>query len=183
MTTAEYDAFVQMFQELASMFRFYGTEEQRAAAMGAYFETLRTYPLDRVRRGYEQLKVTATKWPVPAAWIAAMPRGESALPEMDWRQVKASDEAEKLFYEGPLCRCKECEQANVTHLHLRYVPVLNSDGDVMAMKHPNRSQPVLLGEWIHGQRLRNWYAARAEFYQKLASLKPGVRQAIEKVEV
>jgi hypothetical protein len=53
----------------------------------------------------------------------------------------------------------------------------------MAMKHPNRSQPVLLGEWIHGQRLRNWYAARAEFYQKLASLKPGVRQAIEKVEV
>jgi hypothetical protein len=178
MTNQDLAAFSEMFGELASMFRLYGSEDQKAQTLSAYFETFKPYPLERVRAGYETLKVTATKWPVPAAWIAAMPRGDSALPEMDWRQVKASDEAEKLFYEGPLCRCKECEQANVTHLHLRYVPVLNSDGDVMAMKHPNRSQPVLLGEWIHGARLRNWYTAKAEFYQKLESLKPGVAKAI-----
>jgi hypothetical protein len=179
MTTADYSAFVEMFGELASLFRFYGTDEQRAAALSAYFQTLQSYPLDRVRRGYEQLKVTATKWPVPAQWIAAMPRGDSALAPMDWRQVKASDEAEKLFYEGPLCHCVECERAHVTHLPLRYVPVLNSDGEVIPLQHPNRSQPVLRGEWIHGQRLRSWYRAKAEFYQKLESLKPGVRAAIE----
>jgi hypothetical protein len=97
--------------------------------------------------------------------------------------VKASDEAERLFYEGPLCRCPECEQANVTHLPLRYVPCLNGDGEVMPMRHPNRSQPVLLGEWIHGARLRNWYAARAAFYAKLESLKPGVKRELDAVTV
>jgi len=183
MTSADYSDFVAMFQELASIFRFYGTEEQKAAAMGAYFQTLQSYPLDRVRKGYEQLKVTATKMPVPAQWITAMPRGDNALPEMDWRQQKASDEAERLFYEGAFCHCAECEQANVTHLNLRYVPVQDRDGNVMPMKHPNRSQPVLLGEWLHGQRLRSWYRARAEFYQKLESLKPGIRQVIEPAEV
>lgn len=179
MTSADLGAFSEMFHELASMFRLYGTEEQKTATLSAYFETLRSYPLERVRRGYEQLKTTATKWPVPAAWIAAMPRGDNALPLMDWRQVKASNDAEQLFYEGSLCHCVECAAAHATHLPLRYVPVLNADGDVIPMKHPARSQPVLLGEWIHGQRLRNWYAARAEFYQKLQSLKPGVRQILE----
>lgn len=179
MTTADVAAFSDMFGELALMFRFYGSDEQRAAALGAYFQTLQTYPLERVRRGYEQLKVTATKWPVPAQWIAAMPRGDSALPELDWRQVKASDEAERLFYEGPLCRCAACEQAGITHMPVRYVPCLNGDGDVIPMTHPNRSQPVLLGEWIHGPRLRQWYAAKAAFYAQLQALKPGVRQIIE----
>jgi hypothetical protein len=69
----------------------------------------------------------------------------------------------------------------VTHLHLRYVPVQDRDGNVMPMKHPNRSQPVLLGEWIHGARLRGWYRARAEFYQQLEKLKPGIKREIESV--
>lgn len=181
MTPSDFDAFADMFRELASMFRLYANDEQKAATLSAYFETLRSYPLERVRRGYEQLKTTSTKWPVPAAWIAAMPRGDGALPPMDWRQVKASNDAEQLFYEGPLCHCVECVAANVTHLHLRYVPCLNSDGDVIPMKHPARSQPVLLGEWIHGNRLRNWYAAKAEFYQALERLKPGVKQILETV--
>ena len=178
MTGQDIGAFSDMFHELASMFRLYGTDEQKAATLGAYFDTLRSYDLQRVRVGYEQLKTTATKWPVPAAWIAAMPRGDGALPEMDWRQVKDANEAERLFYEGDRCSCGECVAAHVTHLHLRYVPVLDSSGEVVPMKHPARSQPVLLGEWIHGARLRNWYAARAEFYQQLERLKPGVRQVI-----
>lgn len=179
MTGHDIGTFSDMFNELASMFRLYGTEEQKAATLSAYFDTLRSYDLNRVRRGYEQLKTTATKWPVPAAWIAAMPRGDGALPEMDWQQVKAANEAERLFYEGGLCHCVECEGANVTHLYLRYVPVLDANGDVVPMKHPARSQPVLLGEWIHGMRLRKWYAARAAFYQQLEKLKPGVRAAID----
>lgn len=184
MTQGDFSAFAEMFQDLASMFRLYGNDEQRAATMGAYFQTLRSYPLDRVRRGYEQLKTTATKWPVPAHWIAAMPKGDAGLPEMDWRQIKASDEAERLFYEGERCHCRECDEAGATHLNLRYVPCLDANGDVIPMKHPYRSRPVCLGEWTHGYRLKRWYAARAEFYEKLDRLKPGVRREIEKpVEV
>jgi len=154
MTSQDLSAFSEMFRELASMFRLYGTEEQKASTLSAYFQTFQDYPLERVRKGYEQLKTTATKWPVPAQWIAAMPKGVlRERPLMDWRQMKASDEAERLFYEGELCTCSECADANVTHLNLRYVPCLDADGAVIEYWHPNRNKAVLLGEWIHGYPL------------------------------
>ena len=175
-------AFSEMFRELASMFRLYGNEDQKAATLGAYFETLQTYPLERVRQGYEQLKTTATKWPVPAQWIAAMPKqGGADLPVMSHAHARESDEAERLFYEGDPCACADCILANATHLPLRFVPCLDADGAVISQRHPRTNKPTLLGEWIHGYRLKRWYAARAEFYTKLETLKPGVKRELEKV--
>src|SRR5688572_27799250 len=176
MTSGDLSTFSDMFNELASMFRLYGSDEQKAATLSAYFDTLRNYDLNRVRRGYEQLKVTATKWPVPAAWIAAMPRGDGQLVDMTHAQMRESDDAERLFYEGPMCRCRDCVEAHVTHLNLRYVPLLNADDEVIQLRHPLRQKAVVIGEWIHGHRLKRWYVARAEFYTKLETLKPGVRR-------
>jgi len=172
-TQADFSIFAEWFNDLADMFRLYARDEQKAAMLGSYFQTLEKYPLERVRLGYERLKEISSRWPHCAAWIAAMPRQDGGeLSFMDWRQVKASDEAERLFYEGDLCHCRECVEASVTHLPLRYVPCLNADGELIALRHPNRSHPVYLGGWIHGYWLRNWYAARSEFYQKLEATKP-----------
>lgn len=180
MTGQDLPAFAEMFQDLATIFKFYGTEDQKASALSAYFNTLQKYPLERVRQGYDNLKATAQKWPVPAQWIASMPSGQGAgLPLMSHTAARESDEAERRFYEGDLCACPECVSANVTHMPLRFVPCLDANGDVIPMLHPRTQNRRLLGEWIHGHRLKRWYAARAEFYQKLESLKPGARAVLE----
>lgn len=184
MTSHDLQAFSEMFRELASMFRLYGNEDQKAATLSAYFETLQTYPLERVRQGYEQLKTTATKWPVPAQWIAAMPKAPGAdLLVMSHSQARDSDEAERLFYEGQPCPCADCVVAHVSHMPVRFVPCLDANGETISMRHPRTQKPTLLGEWIHGHRLKRWYGAKAEFYQKLASLNPGVKAIVETEQV
>lgn len=53
---------------------------------------------------------------------------------------------------GAPCRCPECFQAGVSEKELRRDP---------------RS-----GEWLHGQNLRRWYAARDEFFALKATIGP-----------
>jgi hypothetical protein len=172
-----------MFDDLAVMLRFYGTADQRAAAVSAYFDTLSKFPLDRVRRGYQALKESASKFPAPAQWIAAMPRESvSDLIVMSARHASEYDDAEKKFYEGDFCSCKECTDANATHLNLRYVPCLDASGATMPRQHPTKRTAVLVGEWIHGHRLKRWYSARAEFYRKLEATKPRVKDLLATTE-
>lgn len=179
MTGQDLPAFAEMFQDLATIFKLYGTEDQKASTLSAYFNTMQKYPLERVRQGYDNLKATAQKWPVPAQWIAAMPSGQGAdLPLMSLTAARESDDAENRFYEGELCACSGCVAANVTHMPLRFVPCLDGNGEVIPMLHPRTQTRKLLGEWIHGHRLKRWYAARAEFYQKLESLKPRAIKAM-----
>lgn len=179
MTPQDLGQFAEWFHDLAATFKLYGTEDQKAATLASYFQTMQRFPLDRVRLGYEKLKETAQKWPVPAMWIGAMPKWEGAdLPIADWRQAKAYDEAEQLFFEGDFCTCRECAEANATHLALRYVPCLDATGEPIKLRHPSKLKPVYAGEWIHGYRLKRWWAARGEFFATMDRLKPGIRQAI-----
>jgi hypothetical protein len=109
-----------------------------------------------------------------------MPRESVAdLLVMTARQASEYDHAEKLFYEGDFCACRECVDADATHLNLRYVPLLNANGETMPRQHPTKRTAALLGEWIHGHRLKRWYAARAEFYTKLEATKPRVKALLE----
>lgn len=180
MTQADFPIFAEWFQNLASMFRLYASDDQRASMLGAYFQTLERFPLERVRQGYEHLKETAHRWPAPAVWIQAMPKFEgSDLPLMSHAQARASDDAERLFYEGPFCHCRDCVDAHATHLNLRYMPCLDASGQTIRLLHPRTQQPKYLGEWVHGQRLRTWYRLRAEFYDKLHALKPGVAKELQ----
>lgn len=185
MTQADLPAFREMFEGLLfSGLSFTPPKDQREQALATYFQALESYSLPAVRKGYEKLQHGLAKFPAVSQWVQAMPRdgrgGE--IPVMSHAQMRESDEAERLFYEGALCRCQLCEQAHVTHLPLRYVPRLDGNGDPVQQMHPRRNKPVIVGEWIHGGRLRTWYAAKAEFYQKLESLKPGVKQILETVE-
>jgi hypothetical protein len=171
MTPQDLLAFGEMFTDLTKIFRFYGTEDQKSASLNSYFDTLQAYSLERVRAGYEQVKVTATKMPVPAQWIAAMPKG-SELPLMTRSQAAEYDDAERKFFEGELCRCRACVEDDATHLPLRFVPCLDAHGDVITLQHPWRQKPVCLGRWIHGAELKRWWAARGAFYTALAALGP-----------
>lgn len=141
--------------------------------LATYFRALQSYPWPAMQAAHEHLQRTATSWPPVAAWVGAL-RSDVAtgLPVMTGAQARAADDADRAFFEGACCVCSACTEAHVTHLPLRYVPCLDANGDVMPMKHPARSRPVLLGEWIHGYRLKRWYAARAEFYTKLEATKP-----------
>ena len=51
---------------------------------------------------------------------------------------------------GSACDCPECRQAGVTHLRLRRDPHT--------------------GAWLHGARLRSWYAAKAAFIADVKAL-------------
>lgn len=171
MTSHDLPRFHELFDVLATTFRLKG---DRDAMQAAYFQALERYPIEAVELGYENLRRTEEYWPAPAKWIAAIPaRGTAAvLPLMTPEQVRASDEAERRFYEGDLCACPDCQRAGVTHVPLRYVPVLDAQGQTIPLQHPRKSQPVLLGEWIHASRLRHWYAAKAQFYERLHAMKP-----------
>lgn len=174
MTEHDHPAFRQMFEDLwHSGLTRTPPRDTREHVLAAYVQALESYPLSAVRSAYAHLQRTTEVWPPVAAWIAAIRQHPlSALPRMTPQQARESDEAERLFYEGALCRCRACVDASATHLPVRYVPCLDANGAVIPMQHASRRRPVLRGEWIHGDRLKRWYVARAEFYQKLDRLKP-----------
>lgn len=184
MTGHDLPAFRQMFEDLwHSGLSRTPQRDKLESVLATYFQALETYPIGAVKAAYEHLQRTATNWPPVATWVAAIRSNPaSGLPLMNPRQIRESDEAERLFYEGELCHCRECEDAHATHLPLRYVPCLDADGNVIPMQHPNRRRPVLLGEWIHGHRLKRWYAAKAAFYEKLATLGPKAMPEVRPVE-
>lgn len=182
MTESDRDAFRQMFSDVfySGLPRTPGRDKFEQVC-ATYFEALQPYPISGIQAAYDNLQRTATGWPPVSAWIASIRSNPVAsLPQMDWRNVRESDEAEARFYEGDPCSCRECTQAGATHLPLRFVPCLDANGAVIPMQHPKRIRPVLLGEWIHGHRLKRWYATRAEFYVKLEATKP---KAIPRPEV
>lgn len=151
--------------------RYRPSEDRRQSVLTSFYQVLEKYPLPAVIGGQEQLQATATSWPAPANWIAAMPRRdrESQLPEMDWRQLKAFDAAYEAVYEGEPCGCVECREAEVSHLPIRYVPMVDASGALVQRKHP-RLGTVYVGEFIHGYRLKNWWRLRGEFFSLIGTL-------------
>lgn len=167
MTDHDLGAFADLFDDLALIgLSFTPTRDKREHAKAVYFEALRAYPFVSVRAAYQHLRETASKWPAIAQWIGAIPRNPTAgLPELVPSQMRELEEAERKGYEGDLCACGDCTAAGASHLPLRYVPVLDPQGQPVRWKHPARMQPVIMGEWLHGRRLKAWYIARAHFYE------------------
>lgn len=171
MTDHELSAFRELFEDLFfSGLARTPMQDRKEQVLATYFEALRPYPFAAVKAAHAQIQRAEKNWPTVSVWIAAIRSNPvSSLLLMTPEQQSESDEAERLFYEGPVCRCSECRFTHADHLPLRYVPLLDGNGRVMPIQHPNRQRPVILGEWIHGVRLKRWYAARAEFYLKLES--------------
>lgn len=149
------------------------SEEIRARAKAEYFDVLRAYPIEAVQSSYESLRRKMKKWPVPADWLEALPPFGSTgrLPMLTPQELALNAEAERLGYEAAaVCGCPVCREAYCAQPP-RYVPQLDRDGCVIERRHPDKiGRAVLLGRWIHGQELRRWYSARAEFYALQAKL-------------
>lgn len=138
-------------------------EDIRTRAKSEYFDVLRPYPMEAVASAYETLRRKMKKWPVPADWLEALPPGGASrqLPVLTTAQAQESDEAEALGYERrEPCRCLQCQRDGTTHMFSRYVPRY----ELGERRHPNRNRTVLLGRWLHGDELRRWYIARAQFH-------------------
>lgn len=177
MTTNDYATFREWFDTLASLF-FRGPKniDERSRMAGAYFSALEQYSAGDVFRGFEHLRdswPSGKGMPAPSDWKVAMPRQTVArsLEVMTPVEMQESDEAERKGYEGGVCQCVACRAAGVTHQPIRYVPQEDVSGELLRRRHPVTGYEKILGVWIHGERLRNWYTARANFYEAFAKLK------------
>ena len=172
MTESDHATFRLWFDTIASLFyRGPKDTENRSRMAGAYFSALEPYPAADVFRGFEGLRdnwPSGKGMPSPSDWKAALPRQGSnrSLAELTPREVIDVQYAEDEAYQGECCHCADCTEANVTHQPIRYVPRLDASGELMKRRHPRTGLEKLLGEWIHGQRLRNWYDERGKFYEK-----------------
>lgn len=171
----EYDllAFRELFDDLVATFgRRFGSEAERTRCVAQYFDVLRYFDLPDVRRGFDRLREGDGFPKGPSAWRAAIPSsGASRWPAMTDAEMRECDDVERRGYEGDVCVCRECREAGVTHQPLRYVPRLDASGELMKRRHLRNGAEKILGEYIHGERLRTWYTARADFYQAFADLK------------
>lgn len=165
--------FSDWFDVLAVTHRLQATEDQRSRMKAEYFDVLRPYPIEAVAGSYESLRRKMKKWPVPADWLENLPPFASVarLPLLTPEEIVEHDEAERLGYEQPsICTCPRCTAADC-HMPPRYVPRVGLDGQPIERRHPTRQgRPALLGEWLHGDRLRRWYSVRADFYALKAKM-------------
>jgi hypothetical protein len=173
MTQADWAEFREMFEALSAAFRVrYITDRARDQALAQYFDVLSPYPISAVRRGWDKLRVAENFPKGPGTWLTAIPKSHGGdLVVMTPAEMRESDDAERRGYEGDPCQCRECREVGVTHQPIRYVPRLDASGELMKRRHPVSGYEKLLGEWIHGARLRTWWSARADFYQAFANLK------------
>lgn len=182
MTDADYPQFREMFEALSAAFRVrFISDKARDQSLAQYYDVLRLYAIGDVRRGFERLRDGENFPKGPAQWRQAIPRSAlSEVPAMAPGDFAELEDAESRGYEGNVCHCQDCRAAEVTHQPIRYVPREDSQGRLLKARHPRTGEEKILGVWIHGERLRNWYTARANFYEAFATLK---RRAMPKAEV
>lgn len=174
MDANHYQQFGDWFDVLAVTHRLQATEDQRTRMKAEYFDVLRSYPVEAIASSYESLRRKMKKWPVPADWLENLPPfGSTArLPPASPEEVAENDEAERLGYEAQaVCTCALCVAADC-FLPPRYVPRMYQ-GEVIERRHPTKQgRPLLLGMWLHGESLKRWYRARAEFYSLKEQIAP-----------
>ncbi len=161
--------FLDVFKTLTKVFPFRGDEAETTDIGRAYFKTLRKFPLDQVKLGADNCMATMEKFPKPAEWMKHIPRRIpgpeipvlTATEESEWRH------AESLGYEGECCRCAMCRELGADTLKTRFVPLDPEEPAMMA------DRRVLRGQWIHGEPLQRWYAAKAAFWASFDRMADG----------
>lgn len=139
-----------------------------AERLGMYFRRLRFASLEELANGVAKWFDTNNKFPSIAEWRGVLPGGSSVGAPTGARVMGGSEIAEwnaamKRICEGEPCSCFACVSAGVDHQPLRFVPIEDSDGIVKTW-HGGRNEFVTAGEWIHGDSLWRWYAARDGFF-------------------
>lgn len=169
MNDTELFAFMDVFNSLRRVFPK-RLDEHDAQEMGAdYFKTMRRFGLAEVRIGADLWMTRGKFFPKPAEWIALIPRPRvrPELQALSPRETAEYLEAERLHYDGEPCKCEACRAAGVDHRFLRFVP--RFDADDREMRGLIGEREVVRGEWIHGEDLRRWYAAKEKFWAEFGS--------------
>jgi hypothetical protein len=168
MTEPDRGTFDRAFRRVCGAFRLKVTGVEREELSRTYFRVLDFAPLEDVLAAGKTCIKTRERFPKVAEWIAALPAPPVASVAAD-RRVMATPErddyvrAEALRYQDEPCSCWACQDADVTHRALRFVPddvngVLDRAIDTV------RNRVVVTGHWAHGDELARWYVARDTFF-------------------
>jgi hypothetical protein len=167
MTEPDFGTFERAFRRVCGAFRLKVKEGEIEELTRTYFRILDTAPLEDVLAAGKTCLATCRKFPKPAEWLAALPAAPVAV-RADLRVMGTPERleyarAETLRYEDAPCGCLLCQEADVTHRPLRFVPdeilgVLDKALDT------ERNREVITGHWAHGEELARWYVARDHFF-------------------
>jgi hypothetical protein len=167
MTEPDFGTFERAFRRVCGAFRLKVKEGEIEELTRTYFRILDTAPLEDVLAAGKTCLATCRKFPKPAEWLAALPAAPVAV-RADLRVMGTPERleyarAEALRYEDAPCGCLLCQEADVTHRPLRFVPdeilgVLDKALDT------ERNREVITGHWAHGEELARWYVARDHFF-------------------
>jgi hypothetical protein len=167
MTEADFGTFDRAFRRVVGAFRLKVKPVEVEELTRTYFRILDTAPLEDVLAAGKTCLATCHKFPKPAEWLAALPAAPVAV-HADLRVMGTTERedyarAETLRYEDTPCGCLLCQEADITHRPLRFVPdeilgVLDKAID------SERNRIVVTGHWARGDELARWYVARDAFF-------------------
>jgi hypothetical protein len=135
-----------------------------------YYEVLKGFHVDVVRRAAKQLATTNTFFPSTAEWydvaarLVAHDAPPSAVRRMDAQEAREYLRARALHYEDQPCDCVHCQRASVTTRPIRFVPDFDAEDRECKAFHPGLNRDVVTGHWAHGEELARWYRAKEAFY-------------------
>lgn len=175
--------FAAVFSRLRSIFPLRGEHSEIQQIVQSYFRVLIRFPIRAVEAGADAWITTGTRFPKPAEWLGAIPRGSKLADILPMPEDEAAEHqrATNLFYEDEPCGCHLCAKAGVSHRMLRYVPDTDADGRDARMKIGDKV--VVRGHWAHGEELKRWYAARDAFMSLKARVWPRLVKSMPEAEV
>jgi hypothetical protein len=171
-------AFTATFQRVRTVFPLRADRGELAHVIDAYFRALSRFSLEEVTDAAERLITTAERFPKPVEWVRAIPKVAGAhIPLLSPDEAVEHRDAIARHYQGDPCRCHMCQQADVTHRFLRYVP--DEDADGRDLKGILDGKIVARGHWAHGHELQRWYEARDRYFALRVTHTPKTMPAIK----
>lgn len=161
-------AFLDCFRQLVRRVQPAKALEPDTAA--DYYEVLKGFHIDVLRRAAKDLATTHTFFPSTAEWheaAAALVAAQGPAPRARVMSVDQATEyarAQRLHYEDQPCSCARCFLAQVTDKPLRFVPDFDADDREVTAYHPLWKREVVTGHWAHGDELARWYRAKEKFF-------------------
>lgn len=170
------DSDLPAFQRVVAQLAGVCAKAPGADATPALFRLLQRYDFVDVARAADVWAQGHKFFPTAADWIASVrtvPKGEPLL-QMSSDEAAENIHAERLHCVSDPCCCRECTEAGVTDLPIRFVP--NEDRFGEYEKRVIESREVLRGHWAHGRELARWYQAKTACYQKFYETFPEVKR-------
>ena len=157
MVSSEYQDFSALMDRAA---RVYRPSAPVSELVDDYWRALEAFPLVAVEAGLTKLLETAVHFPKPAEWRKAIPR--RILASATYRVLSDGERtdylrAKALSWEDAPCPCEPCVRAGVDEKPLRFAPCETLE---QTWLDDTRQQVVVPGDWLHGELLQRWYAAR-----------------------